>query len=46
MCVPLLYYSIRNPNPYLVVPVTITTHWYDNYGLPVLQQLRDLMRSK
>ncbi|XP_044803371.1 endogenous retrovirus group K member 6 Env polyprotein [Bubalus bubalis] len=32
--------------PYLMVPVTITTHWYDNYGLAVLQQVRDLMRSR
>ena len=31
--------------PYLMVPVTITTYWYDNHGLAVLQQLQDLMRS-
>jgi hypothetical protein len=30
---------------YLIVPVTVTTHWYDNYGLAILQQLQDLMRS-
>ena len=29
--------------PYLMIPVTVTTHWYDNYGLAVLQQLQDLM---
>ena len=28
--------------PYLMIPVTIATHSYDNYGLAVLQ-LRDLM---
>ena len=32
--------------PYLMVPVTVTTHWYDNYGLAVSQQLQDLMRSQ
>ena len=31
--------------PYIIVPVTVTTYWYDNYGLAVLQQLQDLMRS-
>ena len=31
--------------PYLMVPVTITTYWYDNHGLAVLQQLQDLMQS-
>ena len=33
--------------PYLMVPVTVTVnaYWYDNYGLAVLQQLQDLMRS-
>ena len=30
--------------PYIIVPVTVTTYWYDNYGLAVLQQLQDLMR--
>ena len=29
--------------PYLMIPVTMTSHWYDNYGLAVLQQLQDLM---
>ena len=29
--------------PYLMIPVTVTSHWYDNYGLAVLQQLQDLM---
>ena len=29
--------------PYLMVPVTVTTYWYDNHGLTVLQQLQDLM---
>ena len=28
--------------PYLMVPVTVTTYWYDNHGL---QQLQDLMWS-
>ena len=34
--------------PYLMVPVTVTVnaYWYDNYGLAVLQQLQDLMRSR
>ena len=27
-----------------MVPVTVTTYWYDNYGA-VLQQLQDLMQS-
>ena len=31
----------RPPN--LMVPVTVTTYWYDNYGLAVLKQLQDLM---
>ena len=31
--------------PYLMVSVTVTTYWYDNYGLAVLQQLQDLMQS-
>ena len=35
---------LKSP-PYIMVPVTVTTHWYDNYGLAVLQQLQDLMRS-
>ena len=29
-----------------MVPVTVTTYWYDNYGLAVLQQPQDLMRSQ
>ena len=29
--------------PYLI---PVTTHWYDNYGLAVLQQLQDLMRTR
>ena len=32
--------------PYLMVLVTVTTYWYDNYGLAVLQQPQDLMRSQ
>ena len=32
--------------PYLMTPVTVTTHWYDNYGLAVLQQLQDLMQAR
>ena len=31
--------------PYLMVPVTVNAYWYDNYGLAILQQLQDLMRS-
>ena len=27
-----------------MMPVTVTTYWYDNYGLAVLQQIQDLMR--
>ena len=33
---------LKSP-PYIMVPVTVTTHWYDNYGLAVLKQLQDLM---
>ena len=29
-----------------MIPVTVTSHWYDNYGLTVLQQLQDLMRQR
>ena len=32
--------------PYIMVPVTVTTYWYDNYGLAVLKQLQDLMCSR
>ena len=32
--------------PYLMIPVTVTSHWYDNYGLAVLQQLQDLMQQQ
>ena len=32
--------------PYLTVPVTVNAYWYDNYGLAILQQLQDLMRSR
>ena len=32
--------------PYLMVSVTVTTYWYDNYGLAVLQQLQDLMQQQ
>ena len=28
---------------YFMVPVTVTSYWYDNYGLAVLQQLQVLM---
>ena len=31
--------------PYIMMPVTVTTYWYDNYGLAVLKQLQDLMQS-
>ena len=30
--------------PYLMVPITASTYWYDNYGLAILQ-LQDLMQS-
>ena len=36
---------LKRPS-YLMIPVTVTTHWYDNYGLAVLKQLQDLMRSR
>ena len=32
--------------PYIMVPVTVTTYWSDNYGLAVLKQLQDLMCSR
>ena len=32
--------------PYLMIPVTVTSHWYDNYGLAVLQQLQNLMGQR
>ena len=28
-----------------MVPVTVTTYWYDNHGLAVLQQLQDLLQT-
>ena len=31
--------------PYLMVPVTVSTYWYDNYGLAVVKQLENLMQS-
>lgn len=37
---------LRRRPPYLVVPVTVSTYWYDNYGLAILQQLQDLMGSR
>ena len=37
-------FLVLKGSPYLI-PVTVTTHWYDNYGLAVLQQLQDLMRA-
>ena len=36
---------LKRPS-YLMIPVTVTTHWYDNYGLAVLKQLQDVMRSR
>ena len=30
----------------LMVPVTVATYWYDNYGLAVLKQLQDLIQSR
>ena len=30
---------------YFMIPVTVTTHWYDDYGLAVLQQLQELMQQ-
>ena len=35
---------LKHP-PYLMVPVTVTTYWYDNYDLAVIKQLQDLMLS-
>ena len=32
--------------PYLMIPVSVHSYWYDNYGLAVLQQLQDLMRTR
>ena len=32
--------------PYLMVPVSVSTYWYDIYGIAVVQQLQDLMRSR
>ena len=29
---------LKHP-PYLMVPVTVTTYWYDNYDLAVLHKL-------
>ena len=28
-----------------MVPVTVSTYWYDNHGLAVLQQLQDLLQT-
>ena len=28
-----------------MVPVTVSTYWYDNYGLAVVKQLENLMQS-
>ena len=33
---------LKRPS-YIMVPVTVTTYWYDNYGLAVLKQLQDFM---
>ena len=30
-------WGFKNVHP--MMPVTVTTYWYDNYGLAVLQQL-------
>ena len=32
--------------PYLMIPVSVHSSWNDNYGLAVLQQLQDLMRTR
>ena len=32
--------------PYLMIPVSVHSYWYDNYGLAVSQQLQDLMRTR
>ena len=29
-------FVVLKRSPYLMIPVTVTTHWYDNYGLAVL----------
>ncbi|XP_061015473.1 endogenous retrovirus group K member 7 Env polyprotein-like [Dama dama] len=36
---------LRRPT-YLMVPVSVSTYWYDIYGIVVLQQLQDFMRSR
>ena len=38
------FFVVLQSPPYLMVPVIVTTYWY-NYGLAVLQQLQDLMWS-
>ena len=38
-------FVVLRRSPYLMVPITVNTYWYDNYGLAILQQLQDLMRS-
>ena len=35
---------LKRPS-YIMVPVTVTTYWYDNYDLAVIKQLQDLMLS-
>ena len=39
------YFVVLRRPPNLVVPVTVSTYWYDNYGLAILQQLQDLMQT-
>ena len=40
------FFVVLQHPPYLMIPVTVTSHWYDNYSLAVLQQLQDLMRQR
>ena len=40
------FFVVLQRPPYFMVPVTVTTYWYDNYGLALLQQLQDLMQSR
>ena len=38
-------FAVLQSPPYLIVPVTVITYWYDNCSLAVLQRLQDLMWS-
>ena len=39
-------FVVLRPPPYVMVPIAVSTYWYDNYGLAILQQLQNLMRSR